>query len=152
MAAMTPSRTPTSARSWMPLAGSTGPAAAAALARVDPVLIDRLPETDEMPNEILVQQGHRNAYDHALRAAGARLVDVGTQGYPGGGRTHPWQIEAAIGPRTVAIAHPVQNAPGTVPLPQVAEIAHRHGLAVIVDAAAALPPKENLRRFIAERS
>ncbi len=76
-------------------------AAAAVLAGVDPVRIDRLPDTDGMPNEILVQAGHRNAYDHALRAAGARLVDVGTQGYPGGGRTHPWQIEAAIGPRTV---------------------------------------------------
>ena len=125
-------------------------AAAAVIAGVDPVRIDRLPDTDGMANEILVQAGHRNAYDHALRAAGARLVDVGTQGYPGGGRTYPWQIEAAIGPRTVGIAHPYQNAPGTVPLPQVAEIAHRHGLAVIVDAAAALPPKENLRRFIAE--
>jgi L-seryl-tRNA(Ser) seleniumtransferase len=37
-----------------------------------------------------------------------------------------------------------------VPLPEVAEIAHRHGIFVIVDAAAGLPPKENLRRFIAE--
>jgi L-seryl-tRNA(Ser) seleniumtransferase len=125
-------------------------AAAAVLAGVDPVKIDALPFTDGMPNEILVQAGHRNAYDHALRAAGARLVDVGTQGYPGGGRTHAWQIEAAIGPQTVAIAHPHQNAPGTVPLAQVAEIAHRHGLAVIVDGAAAIPPKANLRRFIAE--
>jgi L-seryl-tRNA(Ser) seleniumtransferase len=125
-------------------------AAAAVLAGVDPVRIDALPFTEDMPNEILVQAGHRNAYDHALRAAGARLVDVGTQGYPGGGRTHAWQIEAAIGPRTVGIAVPFQGAPGTVPLREVCEIAHRHGLAVIVDAAAALPPKENLRRFIAE--
>ncbi|HEU4656653.1 MAG TPA: aminotransferase class V-fold PLP-dependent enzyme, partial [Capillimicrobium sp.] len=119
-------------------------------AGVDPVRIDQLPFTDGMPNEILVQAGHRNAYDHALRAAGARIVDVGTQGYPGGGRTHAWQVEAAIGPQTVGIAVPFQNAPGTVPLKQVCEIAHRHGLAVIVDAAAALPPKENLRRFIAD--
>jgi L-seryl-tRNA(Ser) seleniumtransferase len=125
-------------------------AAAAALAGVDPVLIDRLPFTDGIPNEILVQRGHRNAYDHALRAAGARLVEVGTQGYPGGGRTHAWQIEAGIGPQTVAIAHPVQNAPGTVPLPKVLEIAHRHDLPVIIDAAAALPPASNLRRFIDE--
>ena len=45
--------------------------------------------------------GHRNAYDHALRAAGARIVDVGTQGYPGARSDASWQIEAAIGPRTV---------------------------------------------------
>ena len=37
-----------------------------------------------------------------------------------------------------------------MPLPAVAEIAHRHGLPVIVDAAAELPPRSNLRRFIAE--
>jgi L-seryl-tRNA(Ser) seleniumtransferase len=125
-------------------------AAAAVLAGADPERIDELPFTDGRPNEILVQRGHRNAYDHALRAAGARLVDVGTQGYPGGGRTHPWQIEAAIGPRTVAIAWPIQNAPGTVGLPKVAEIAHRHDLPVIIDAAASLPPASNLRRYIAE--
>jgi D-glucosaminate-6-phosphate ammonia-lyase len=124
--------------------------AAAVIAGTDPVRIDRLPDTDGLPNEILIQAGHRNAYDHALRAAGARIVDVGTQGYPGNGRTHPWQIEAAIGPRTVAIAVPFQAAPGTVALAEVATIAHRHGIAVIVDGAAALPPKENLRRLIAE--
>jgi L-seryl-tRNA(Ser) seleniumtransferase len=42
------------------------------------------------------------------------------------------------------------STPGTVPLPEVAEVAHRHGLPVIVDAAAALPPRANLRRFISE--
>jgi L-seryl-tRNA(Ser) seleniumtransferase len=123
---------------------------AASIAGLDPDRIDRLPDTDGMPNEIIVQRGHRNAYDHALRTAGAKIVEVGYEGHPGAGRTHAWQIEAAIGPRTVAIALPVQFAPGTVPLPEVAEIAHRHGLRVIVDAAAGLPPKENLRRFIAE--
>jgi L-seryl-tRNA(Ser) seleniumtransferase len=42
------------------------------------------------------------------------------------------------------------DTPGTVSLPEVAEVAHRHGLPAIVDAAAALPPRANLRRFIAE--
>lgn len=125
-------------------------AAAAVIAGTDPVLIDRLPDTEGIPNEILVQRGHRNAYDHALRAAGARLVEVGTQGYPGGGRTLAWQVEAGIGPATVAIAYPVQNAPGTLSLPKVVEIAHRHDLPVIIDAAASLPPASNLRRLIAE--
>lgn len=124
--------------------------AAACIAGMDPDRIDRLPNTDGMPNEIIVQRGHRNAYDHALRTAGARIVEVGYEGHPGAGRTHAWQIEAAIGPNTVAIAHPVQHAPGTVPLPEVCALAHRHGIAVIVDAAAGLPPKANLRRFIAE--
>ena len=47
---------------------------AACIAALDPDRIDRLPDTEGMPNEIIVQRGHRNAYDHALRTAGARIV------------------------------------------------------------------------------
>ena len=78
------------------------------------------------------------------------FVEAGYLGYPGAGGTHPWQIEAAISERTVALFWPVLDSPGTVDLPACCEIAHRHGLPVIVDAAAALPPPENLRRFVAE--
>jgi L-seryl-tRNA(Ser) seleniumtransferase len=123
-------------------------ATAACLAGLAPVAMDQLPETDGR-HEVIIQRAHRNAYDHAIRLAGARIVDVGYLGFPGAGITYPWQIEAAITERTVAIAHPVMHAPGTVPLEETVTIAHRHGLPVIVDAAAALPPVENLRRFIA---
>ena len=61
-----------------------------------------------------------------------------------------WQIEAAITERTAAVACPILDTPGTLPLPEVAEIAHAQGVPVIVDAAAELPPRSNLRRFIAE--
>lgn len=125
-------------------------AAAACMAGMDPAAMDRLPETTGLKHEIVVQRGHRNAYDHALRAAGVRFVEVGYLGYPGAGGTYGWQIEAAITERTVAIACPILETPGTLSLPQVAEIAHAHGLPVIVDAAASLPPRANLRRFIAE--
>ena len=37
-----------------------------------------------------------------------------------------------------------------MPLPEVCQIAHERGVPVIVDAAAELPPRANLRRFIAE--
>ncbi|TXG81005.1 MAG: aminotransferase class V-fold PLP-dependent enzyme, partial [Thermomicrobiales bacterium] len=37
-----------------------------------------------------------------------------------------------------------------LPLREVAEIAHAKGVSVIVDAAAELPPRSNLRRFIAD--
>ncbi|HET9017078.1 MAG TPA: aminotransferase class V-fold PLP-dependent enzyme, partial [Thermomicrobiaceae bacterium] len=90
------------------------------------------------------------AYSHALRLSGARLVEVGYLGYPGQGITWPWQVEAAITGRTAALAYSVGRAPGSVSLAEVVAIAHRHGLPVIVDAAAALPPVEHLRRFIAE--
>ena len=125
-------------------------AAAACLAGFDPARMDALPFVPDGRNEIVVQRGHRNAYDHAIRAAGARFVEVGYLGYPGQGITHPWQIEAAISERTVAVACPVMDTPGTVPLAEVAAIAHRHNLPVIVDAAGSLPPRDNLRRFVRE--
>ncbi|MGI8914178.1 MAG: aminotransferase class V-fold PLP-dependent enzyme [Chloroflexota bacterium] len=123
-------------------------ATAAALARLDVARMDRLPDTTGMPNEIVVQRAHRNAYDHAVRAAGGRFVEVGYLGYPGAGGTHPWQIEAAINDNTAALYWATIDAQGVAPLDEVCRIAHRHGLPVIVDAAAALPPPENLRRFI----
>jgi D-glucosaminate-6-phosphate ammonia-lyase len=123
---------------------------AACLAGMDVSKMDRLPDTTGMKNEVVVQKGHRNAYDHAVRAAGVTFVEVGTMGYPGAGGTFAWQIEEAITDRTVAVFCPILDTPGTLPLKEVAEIAHAKGVPVIVDAAAELPPRSNLQRFIAE--
>ena len=124
-------------------------AAAACLAGLDIHRMERLPDSSGMPNRIIVQRCQRNAYDHALRAAGARLVEVGQLGNPETRPTAPWQIEAAIQPRTAAIHWVDMQAPGAVSLEDTAEVAHRHRLPVIVDAAGSLPPRENLKRFIA---
>ena len=123
---------------------------AACVAGLDVAAMDRLPDTTGLKDEVVVQRGHRNAYDHAIRAAGVRMVEVGYLGYPGAGGTAPWQIAAAITERTAAVACPILDTPGTVSLPEVCAIAHAAGVPVIVDAAAELPPRANLRRFIAE--
>jgi L-seryl-tRNA(Ser) seleniumtransferase len=125
-------------------------ATAACVAGLDPAAMDRLPDTTGLRNVVVVQRGHRNAYDHAVRAAGITFVEAGYLGYPGAGGTWAWQVEAAITERTAALFWPVLDTPGTLSLPEMAEIAHRHGLPVIVDASAALPPRGNLKRFIAE--
>jgi L-seryl-tRNA(Ser) seleniumtransferase len=117
---------------------------------MDVAAMDRLPDTSGLKDEVVVQRGHRNAYDHAIRAVGVRMVEVGYLGYPGAGGTQPWQIAAAITERTTAVACPILDTPGTVSLPEVCQIAHERGVPVIVDAAAELPPRANLRRFIAE--
>ncbi|HET8629999.1 MAG TPA: aminotransferase class V-fold PLP-dependent enzyme [Thermomicrobiales bacterium] len=123
--------------------------AAACIAGLDVAAMDRLPDTTGLRDEIVIQRSHLTAYTHALRLPGARLVEVGYLGYPGGGICWPWQVEAAITERTAALAWSVDNDPGAVSLEETVAIAHRHGLPVIVDAAAALPPRENLRRFVA---
>ncbi len=123
-------------------------AAAACIAGLDVAAMDRLPDTAGLRDEIVIQRPHLTAYTHALRLAGAKLVEVGYLGFPGQGITWPWQIESAITARTAALAYSFGNAPGVVPLDEVVAIARRHSLPVIVDAAAALPPVENLRAVI----
>ena len=55
-----------------------------------------------------------------------------------------------IGDRTAAVFYPGAKTAGVLPLRDVAEVAHAHGLPVIVDAAEMVPPASNLRRFIDE--
>jgi len=125
-------------------------AAAACITRWDVARMVALPDTAGMPNEILLPRTHHTGYAHALRAAGARLIDIGhnDRGTGAGVRgLEAWEIEAAIGERTAAFAFAAN--PGTIAdLPLVVETCRPQGIPVIVDAAAQLPPRSNLRRFI----
>ena len=91
-------------------------AAAACLAGLDVAAMDRLPDVTGLRGEIVIQRAHLTAYTHALRLAGARLVEAGYLGFPGQGITWPWQVEAAITERTAALAYSIGRAPGAVPL------------------------------------
>lgn len=123
---------------------------AACLAGLDPARMNRLPDVPDGRNEIIIVRSQRNMYDRALTVAGGRIVEVGiADRYSGPGvrDAAPWEIEAAITPRTAAVCYLAQ--PQSRPsLAEVAEIAHAHTLPVLVDAAAQLPPGENLRRFL----
>jgi D-glucosaminate-6-phosphate ammonia-lyase len=118
---------------------------AAAIAGTDPARIAKLPDTSGMANEVIMQKGHRVDYDHAARAAGASIVEIGLPG-----ETLEWELEAAISEKTAAVLHVANRPLGPLELPVVSKIAHVHGVPVVVDAAAALPPVENLRRFLQE--
>ena len=81
-------------------------AAAAAIAGFDVARMQALPFTGDVPNEILVPRTHRNGYDRAIAAAGAKLIDVGTadrQTDAGLRGLEAWEIETAISPKTAAI-------------------------------------------------
>lgn len=120
---------------------------AAILAGNDLGRMERLPHCDGFPVEILIAREQRSGYDHAIRAAGARLVEVGFNeitSNAGVRRTELWEYEAAISDRTAGIAYVA--APQACPdLTQLVELAHRYDLPVIVDAAGELPPSENLK-------
>lgn len=125
-------------------------AAAAAIAGNRLEVMKQLPNTEGVPDEIVIPHTHRTAYDHAFRAAGASIIDVGTNDrYLGTGASdlEPWELEHVINDDTAAIGY-VQKPYTEPPLDEVTTIAHKHDVPVIVDAAAELPPVENLERFI----
>lgn len=131
-------------------AGGLSLATAACIAGSDTSRMHALPGPAGHEPEVLMLRGHRNAYDHALRVGGARIVDVGYPYSEGVGLTYVWQLEAAITPATVAVAYQARASAPDLPLRQVCEVAHARGVRVIVDAAGELPPAANLRRFVAE--
>lgn len=124
---------------------------AACVAGLDIGKMERLPDTSGMKNEVIIQRPHRNSYDHAVRAVGVKVVEVGWMGSPTPHPVQAWEIEAAINERTAAIYWPVMEAAEgkTVGLEGTVTVAHKRGVPVIVDASAALPPTTNLRAFVA---
>lgn len=124
-------------------------AAAASMTRWDIAKMAALPHADGFAHEILLPRTHYTGYAHALRASGARLVDIGhnDRGTGAGVRgIEPWEIEAAITQNTAAFAF-AANPASIVDLPAVVSVCKPRGIPVIVDAAAQLPPKSNLRRL-----
>lgn len=124
--------------------------AAACIAGDDFGIMSRLPDTSGVANEIVMARAHRTGYDHALRLAGATIVDVGTSDRNLGTAStnvELWEYEDAIDDETAAVAY-VAKPTTQPPLSDVVDLAHDHDLPVIVDAAAELPPKANLSRFV----
>ena len=123
---------------------------AACVTGLDPGRMNRLPITSGMANEVVIVRSQRNFYDHMIRAVGVRLVEVGLPDrYAGAGArdAEAWEIADALSERTAAV-HWVAGPNARPRLEQVVEVAHAAGVPVLVDAAAQLPPVDNLRRFI----
>jgi len=120
--------------------------AAAVIAGDDPKAIMQLPDTTGLKNGIIIERCRRIRYDQALRTAGATLIEVGDDD-----ACTAEQLEAAIDENTAAIMHIVSPYLGNngVPVEKAIEIAHKHGLPIIVDGASTLPPAAHLTKWTA---
>ena len=124
--------------------------AAACIANFDPSKMDKLPNTKDLNNEIIIPRSHRNTYDHAYRAAGAILKEAGVDDRMTGAGVRGVEnieIEDEITDKTVAIAY-TANSWSSPSIDDVVKIANKHSLPLIVDAAAEIPPLSNLKNFI----
>jgi uncharacterized pyridoxal phosphate-dependent enzyme len=107
---------------------------AAAVAGSDPEKMVRLPDTTGMRDEVVVQSSHRHTYDHAVRMVGVRLIEADSLA----------EIEAAVGARTaMLLAFGDAAERGPVSIKEMASVAKRHGIPLLVDAAAERPDLPN---------
>lgn len=125
-------------------AGAITLGTAACVAGGDPEKIRRLPDVTGMKSEVVILKLHRNGYDHAVRNAGVRLVEVeGAE-----------QLRAAIGEKT-AMMYFLGGTSGDYEWPQslsvdeALAILRPAGVPLLVDAANMLPPFDNLRKLAA---
>lgn len=124
-------------------AGALQECAASVLAVDSEEVFHQLPLTGER-REILMQRAQHNMYDRSMAAAGAEIVYVGDEMRA----PSEQEFENAITAHTAAIAYVIYfGREYALPIEKVIEIAHKHSLPVIVDAAAQNPPASNLWRF-----
>ena len=118
--------------------------AAAAMARHTTDGVLRVDALESAPREFVIHAAHRIPYDQAITLAGGVLVEIGdTTG------TAVADLTAALGPATAAIVYVPKAylADAVLPLDVVVTHARAANVPVIVDAAAQLPPPENLWRY-----
>jgi seryl-tRNA(Sec) selenium transferase len=120
-------------------AGSILLATAACVAGKDQKNIHSVPDTTGMKNEVIMVRQHRMGFDHACRAVGARIVEVNTAE----------ELKAAINPKTAMLFWVNISEPkGKITAKQFLDAGKQAGIPVFNDAAAELPPAENLTLLV----
>lgn len=117
---------------------------AACITGMDEGLRARLPYSEGLKNEVIVHRCGRSGYDFAIRQAGGRLVEIGDEHGASAA-----ELEAAVNEHTAAIFvfFRPYSMQGQIPLDVQIAIARRRGVPLVIDAAAQLPPVENLWNF-----
>ena len=117
------------------------------ISRGKKTIMDRLPDSTGLANEIILQKGHvinfNAPIETMLRLGGGVPVEAGCAT-----EVVVEDVEELINEKTVALLyvkshHCVQK--GMLDLPTMIDIAHRHNLPLLVDAAA----EEDFRKYIA---
>ncbi|MBM3802636.1 MAG: aminotransferase class V-fold PLP-dependent enzyme [Acidimicrobiia bacterium] len=114
-------------------------ATAACVCGSDAEKIRRVPDTTAMKNEVIFQKSHRFGYDHAIRNVGVQVVEIETME----------ELDRAITSRTAMLFF-LNSADhlGRIKRQEFAEIARKKGIPSLIDAAADVPPAENLTAFL----
>src|SRR5262245_30169260 len=111
---------------------------AGVLTGTDPRKVVDLPNLAGMKSDVIIQKAHRFGYDHAVRNCGVRLVEVETRE----------EMERAITPQTaMMLFYNNNNGDGRIRDQEFVEIGRKHGVPTLNDAAADVPPVDNLWKY-----
>src|SRR3989475_6262981 len=111
---------------------------AAVLTGTDRQKIVDLPNLVDMKSEVIIQKSHGCGYDHAVRNCGVRLVEVDTRE----------DLERAINQKTaMMIFYNNNNKEGRIQDEEFVQLAKKHAIPTLSDAAADVPPMENLWKY-----
>jgi uncharacterized pyridoxal phosphate-dependent enzyme len=111
---------------------------AAVLTGTDRQKIVDLPNLASMKGEVIIQKSHRFGYDHAVRNCGVRLVEVETRE----------DMERAINGQTaMMLFYNNNNMEGRIQDEEFVQIGRKHGIPTLNDAAADVPPVDNLWKY-----
>src|ERR1700737_4495647 len=91
-----------------------------------------------MKREVIVQKAHRFGYEHAVRNCGVTLVEVET----------PEDVDRAINDKTaMMLFYNNNNREGRIQDEAFVLLGKKHGIPTLNDAAADVPPVENLWKY-----
>lgn len=112
---------------------------AGVLTGTDRQKIINLPNLLNMKTEVIIQKSHRFGYDHAVRNCGVRLIEVETAD----------ELERAITWHTaMMLFYNNNNSVGKIRDEEFVRLGKKHGIPTMNDAAADVPPVENLWRYV----
>jgi len=112
---------------------------AACLTGEDPVNVRQIPDLTGLKSEVIIQKAHRFLYDHAIRNCGIKFVEIETTA----------ELESAISGKTAMMLFFNDNEPrGKIKAEEFIALGKKHLIPTFNDAAADVPPTENLSKFL----
>ena len=118
--------------------GAMSIAMAGLMTGMDQKKVVQLPNTDGMPNQVIIQKSHDIGYKQALTNVGAEIVVIETAD----------QLERAISRKTALLWFLNANTHlGQIKWQQWVDLGKKHQIPTLNDCAADVPPVENLFRF-----
>jgi D-glucosaminate-6-phosphate ammonia-lyase len=113
---------------------------AACVAGKNPDWIKRIPDLagTGMKSEVIVQKSHRYGYDHAVRNCGVKMVEVETAD----------ELEKAVNEKTAMMLFFNDADPrGKIKIEEFVALGKKHNIPTFNDAAADVPPTQNLSKY-----